>query len=206
MNSGSPHPSFSAVGLTPPLDEQDLRVIANVEESLDRALQLREWWTAKNTTQSFAQRFNLIRSFNRPSSATGFFDVAHLRGISVPVMGVMQEMLYDRPDTGALSILPVIRNELREFVTQYFLRISDFRQPEAAIEPNTPAQVQNHGLLSWCSETAPTWEGFGYSQLYYKNRHSGTIGKFAEELRYEVVNLHTLTTHFEWIVLKVRIL
>lgn len=205
MNSASPTPDLSGVHSTSQLDVNDLRIVDNVEESLERGILLREWWRVTNARQGFAQQFNLIRSFNRPSSANGFFDVVDLNGTSVPVMGVAQEMLYDRPDTGALSILPAIRAELREFVTQYFMRVSDFRQPEAAIDSCPPCS-QSSGWLSWCSGTEPTWEGFGYEQLYYKLRDCGKIRKFAEESRYQIVDIRSLDTKFEWIVLKVRIL
>lgn len=203
MNSASTNPYLSSVDASSPLDERDWRILQNVEPSLQRAIQLKQWWTAMNATHDFTEQFTLIRAFNRPSSATGFFDSVDLDGIRTPVMGVVQEMLYDRADTGAAAVLPVIRGELREFITRYFMRVSDFRPPQAAIEPEQADQ--NVGPLSWCSRNEPEFEGFGYSQLYYKLRHSGRIGKFPEALRYQIVDLGSLDNYFEWVVLKVRI-
>lgn len=187
------------------LNRQDLAILANVEQSLHQALQLKQWWEQNNSENCFTEQFNLIRSFNHPARGTGFFDTAFLDGKYLPLMGVVQEMLYDRADTGAERVLPVIRNELQEFVLRYFMRISDFRQPQAAIQSDVARSAFDQSTFSWCSRSQPQWRGFGYSQHYYKLSGSGRIGKFPDSERHAIVDLRELGRTYEWIVAKVRI-
>jgi len=188
-----------------PLEEHDLALLRGVDQSLAESMAIKAWYAQKAADQSFARPFNLIRSFNRPASGTGFFDTVSLPAENLEVMGVQQEMLYDRADTGAKSILPSIRDELREFIVQYFMRISDFRPPEAAVETD-PLAPPDSSPLSWCSRNEPNWQGFGYSQLYYKLKDSGRMGKFVEKSRTQIIDLRELGRTFEWIVMKVRLL
>lgn len=188
-----------------PLDNRDLLMLRNVEQSLSESIALKKWFDETSAAQGFARQFNLIRSFNRPTRGTGFFDEVNLSGRNVEVMGVLQEMLYDRADTGALGVLPTIRDELREFIVQYFMRISDFRAPVGAVGDDRPAPPVR-SPFSWCSGNEASWQGFGYSQLYYKLEGSGKVGKFAEGARYAIVDLRELGKTFEWIVMKVHIL
>jgi hypothetical protein len=187
------------------LNGNDITILSNVEASLQRSLQIRQWWQQKKTTGGFAEEFNLIRSFNHPARATGFFDAAVVNGEYLPVMGVVQEMMYDRADTGAKRVSATICRELREFVLHYFMRVSDFRQPEAAIQPENGGSYPEQSMLSWCSRNDPHWTGFGYSQLYYKLLDSKKIGKFPESDQYAIVDLRQLGSIYEWIVAKVRI-
>jgi len=187
------------------LNGNDIDILSNVEGSLQRSLQIRQWWQQKEATGGFAEEFNLIRSFNHPVRATGFFDATVVNGEYLPLMGVVQEMLYDRADTGAERVLAIICRELREFALHYFMRISDFRQPEAAIQPQSGGSYPGRSMLSWCSRNDPQWTGFGYSQLYYKLLDSGKIGKFPESGQYAIVDLRELGSIYEWIVAKVRI-
>lgn len=205
MNAASPSPAVSAVlENSLPLDDHDLLILRNVDQSLANAIEVKLWWKQKDASQSFAHQFNLIRSFNRPNRAVGFFDSAVVNGRQMELMGVVQEMFYDRADTGSAGILPAIRDELQEFITQYFMRISDFRSPEAAVE-HAGENAGGNDFLSWCSRSTPNWQGFGYSQLYYKLKNSGKTGKFAEDMRYAIVDIRELGKTFEWIVMKVRI-
>ncbi len=59
--------------------------------------------------------------------------------------------------------------------------------------------------LSWCPHYEANKRGFGYSQVYYKLRASGQIGKFPIEDEFAIVDLRDLGTKYEWIVTKVRI-
>jgi len=204
VSSASPIPTVStALANSLPLDDHDLLILRNVDQSLANAIEARRWWKEKETSQSFAHQFNLIRSFNRPNRGIGFFDSATINGQQMELMGVMQEMFYDRADSGAAGMVTAIRDEFREFITQYFMRISDFRSPEAAVE-RSGRNIAND-FLSWCTRSTPNWQGFGYSQFYYKLKDSGRTGKFAEDMRYAIVDIRELGKTFEWIVMKVRI-
>jgi len=184
---------------------EDPDVLGTVEQSLRQSLQLRQWWEQKEAAGGFQEEFDLIRSFNHPARAVGFFDSAVIGGERLPLMGVVQEMLYDRADAGAEGLLPVIRAELQEFVLRYFMRISDFRQPEAAVRSYHEGSGPGRNPFSWCFRSDPQWKGFGYSQLYYKLLSSGKIGRFVESEQSAIADLRKLGTMYEWIVAKVRI-
>jgi hypothetical protein len=59
--------------------------------------------------------------------------------------------------------------------------------------------------LSWCPQPEDTRQGFGFSQLYYKLRGSGAVGRFPAAERSALVDLREIGTKYEWIVLRVRI-
>src|SRR5258708_27746791 len=117
-------------------------------------------------------------------------------------MGTVEEMLYDQPKHSNRERL---RDEFREFVLHYFLRVTDFREPKASVNPgrsNLPEWLRD---LGWCPDSEFVNTGFGYSQYFYKKRGSGEVGKFPEEQRFAIVDLRQLTKEYEWIVVKVRI-
>jgi hypothetical protein len=50
-------------------------------------------------------------------------------------MGIVEDLLYDQPKQAGPQ---QIRNEFREFVLRYFMRISAFDDPEAYAQPGPP--------------------------------------------------------------------
>jgi hypothetical protein len=184
------------------LHDHDRLILRHVDESISKAIQVKQWWEAKRK-EGFADQFPLIKSFGRFNEGTGFFDSATIAGKTVELMGVVQQMLFDRPDTGSASILPTIGEELQEFVIQYFMRVS--RGPGLAVDISGEADSRDRSLLSWCPRGDPDWQGFGYSQLYYKLKQSGAIGKFAEKDWPVIIDLRELGKTYDWIVVKVRI-
>src|SRR6185503_16046328 len=103
------------------LSEADRVVIDDAERALADGLSLKRWWQQKEATNSYAEPFELARIFNRAARVTGFFDAAPLRDCTLPVMGLVQEMLFDQPKQGSPAL---VRDELREFVLHYFMRVS----------------------------------------------------------------------------------
>ena len=88
MSSASPIPAVSrALANSLPLDDHDLLILRNVDQSLANAIEARRWWKEKESSQSFAHKFNLIRSFNRPNSGIGFFDSATINGEQIGING-----------------------------------------------------------------------------------------------------------------------
>jgi hypothetical protein len=185
----------------------DLLILERVEGALESGRALKRWWDAAQT-RGFAERFELQRVFNRPGVSFGFFDRADLGRCTLPVMGSLQEMFYDRPRT-PLSLnreaAEWMRDQIREFVLHYFMRVSSFRQPEVYVESGRPAPPPYLERLSWCSEPDVLREGFGFTQHYYKLRATGQVGKFPAESRSAIVDLRELGTTYEWVVVKVRI-
>lgn len=185
--------------------EEEL-VLDRVEEYLARGLALDRWWQGVSTADSFTDRFELGRTFNDADRSFGFFDHVSVGGRNLPVMGNFQEMLYDQPKSprdGRTDAALWMRDQIRQFVLRYFMRVSDFCQPEGytgAVRP-APACL---GPLSWCPRDEASRQGFGFQQLFYKKR-SGEIGRFPAEERFAIVDLRQIGPVYEWIVAKVRI-
>src|SRR5262249_35195368 len=96
-------------------------------------------------------------------------------------------------------------DEFREFLLHYFLRISSFRLPEAAIEQARRVIGSPLRRLGWCWGQGVERMGFGYTQLYYKLSATAEVGKFEGSDQYAIVDLREIGPKYAWIVLKVRI-
>jgi hypothetical protein len=189
----------------PALSDRDLVVVGDVERALADGLQLKRWWEQREAARDYADPFELVRTYNRAERVTGFFDTAPLNGRSFPVLGLVQEMVFDKSKQAAPAR---VRDELREFVLHYFLRVSSTRQPEAFVSRDqaTKASVRRAlQPLSFCPERTDSQAGFGYTQLYYKLRGSGHVGKFPAHLQPRIVDLRRLADIYEWVVLRVEI-
>lgn len=185
----------------------DLLILDRVEGALERGRALKRWWDDARHG-GFAERFELQRVFNRPGVSFGFFDRAQFGGCALPVMGSFQEMFYDQPRTPAnlnREAALWMREQMREFVLHYFMRVSSFRQPEVYAESGRPAPPAYLERLSWCSEPDILREGFGFTQYYYKLRSTGQVYKFPRETQSAIVDLREIGATYEWVVVKVRI-
>jgi len=190
------------------LTQQDLAVIESVDRYLSDGLALMEWWNKTAPRNSFAERFELERAFNRPDHSFGFFDRVQLDHGMLPVMGNYQDMLYDQPRAPASLTKQAaewMRDQVREFVLKYFMRVSSFRQPEIYVESERHDPPPYLERLSWCPVPGVLRQGFGFSQHYYKLRETGEIGKFPTEMESAIVDLREIGEKYEWIVVKVRI-
>jgi hypothetical protein len=188
------------------LSGRERAILARVEGALASGRRLRSWWEERERSGGFAGRFELVRSFNRPDSAFGFFDLAPLGAVELPVMGTVQEMLYDRPKRRSTRESAAgLKGQVREFVLRYLLRVSDFRPPAAYPRRAAAPRPGWLSALSLCPEPEPRRKGFGYSQLYFRERAGGRVGKFPPAERFAIVDLRELGARYEWVVLKVRI-
>src|SRR5947209_5316237 len=156
------------------LTDEDRAVLARVDGALADGVALLRWWRRTDAAGAYARRFPLVRTFNVPDESFAFFDEAPLPGRTLPVMGIVEDMLYDQPKTSGPE---KVRDELREFVLHYFLRISAFERPEAYADADSSASPRFLPALSWCPTSGAQKSGFGYTQLYYKRRDSGAVGK-----------------------------
>lgn len=201
LGSGSPP------GSRQPGGDEATEIARLAEEYLQRGRDLLHWWKARSDGGSFASRFELGRTFNEATESYGFFDTAEVGGESMPVMGNFQEMSYDRPKSapqGSGAAAGWLRDQMREFVLRYFMRVSDFREPEGFAETWRPPLSTIFEMLSWCPEESEELRGFGFQQLVYKERGGG-VHPFRHEERYRIVDLRDLLERYEWIVVKVRI-
>ncbi len=200
---GDPVGNWGPVVLT----DHDRAILERVEDALADGAEMKRWWE-RTYPDGFAEKFDLERVFNRPADSFGFFDQVRLTSRMLPVMGNFQEMFYDRPRTPAnlnRQAAEWMRDQIREFVLHYFMRVSAFRQPEGYVASGRPAPPPYLEPLSWCPRPNILRQGFGFKQCYYKLCHSGQIGKFSEEEETAIVDLREIGRRYEWIVVKVGI-
>jgi hypothetical protein len=123
-------------------------------------------------------------------------------------MGNVQTMFYDQPKiskaASSSEACEGIRQQIREFVLHYFMRVSSFRQPEVYVDRQSyaPAWMER---ISACPRPRVEREGFGFSQLYYKLAATGEVGKFSENDQSSIVDLREVGHKYDWLVMKVRI-
>ncbi|MCA1593780.1 MAG: hypothetical protein LC754_14250 [Acidobacteria bacterium] len=186
------------------LNEQDRAVVGRVEQTIADGRALKRWQAQADASNSYAERYELIREFNPSNSSYAFLDEVALDGRVMPVMGSVDEALYDQPKhAGGRSV----QDEFREYVMHYFMRVAAYQPPEAfVVNERHPPYTRYLRRLSWCPEERDTRTGFGFSQQYYKLRGSGVTGKFPEEQQSRIVDLREIGEKYEWIVLKVQIL
>ena len=182
-------------------------VLPTAELYLRRGLDLKRWWDRVYSTNSFARKFPLTVSTNRPDTSFGFFDHAVVDGREMPIMGNFQSLLYDRPKsptTDAVRAARWMRDQVRMFALRYFTRVSSFLQPEAFVPPDREPLPELLRPLSWCPEANPSPIGFGFQQLYYKEAGGG-VRPFPESERTAIVDLRRIGPEFEWILPYVQI-
>jgi hypothetical protein len=180
---------------------RDQAIVDQAEPSLAVGRELKRWWKSVDGRQAYAEKFPLVRTFNRPDDSFGFFDLAPTTRGEIPVMGDVQSMFYDQPKGAGGGRW---REEVREFVLRYFMRVSDFRPP-AAVAVRGRAAPPWLAALSWCPDEGVEREGFGYTQLYFKRSADGHTGKFSEQQQFAISDLRDLGPKYAWIICRVRI-
>lgn len=190
------------------LTDRDRALLNSVDSYLSAGLQLKQWWEQTSATNAFAQHFDLGLTFNRPDTGYGFFDRVQVRGQTMPVLGNFQAMDFDYlkvPRAQTTEDAQWIRNQLREYILRYFMRVSDFRQPQGYTEEARPVSPPYLRPFSFCPQEDPRRVGFGFSQLFYKLRDSHQIGRFPAEEQFAIIDLREIGQKYEWIVVRVRI-
>ncbi|MEQ1825188.1 MAG: hypothetical protein ABL921_04555 [Pirellula sp.] len=183
---------------TKPISKQ---MLARIETALSNGLELKRWWESAEQRDPI-QKFDLTRSFNQPVNCYGFFDTATIDGRSRPVIGLVEDRLFDHSVSASTDKL---RENLREFVLRYLMRISDFRKPMSISESDRAMVPQPLRFLSWCDRNQPERKGFGYSQLVCKCRANNEIRQINEEARFQIADLRQIRQDLVWLVLGVRI-
>lgn len=198
----SPVQDASPAPLAASSDEQRA-VLRSLDTYLARGLDLKRWWDRAYASNSFAEKFPLTVSFNRPDTSFGFFDVAQVEGRPMPIMGNFQSLLYDQPKTPGVDqrqAARFMRDQLRRFVLRYFMRVSSFRQPEAYVPREDRGELPVLlRPLSWCPDPNPSNVGFGFKQLYYKETASGEVRPFPPAEGSAIVDLRRIGPEFAWI-------
>ena len=184
------------------VSQDERAILDSVDVYLRRGLDLKRWWDRTQATNGFAEKFPLSATSGQDESY-GFFDVAPVDGRDLPVMGNFQAVFYDQPKspvTDKARAARWMRDQLRQFVLRYFMRVSSYRLPEEYV-PAERAQVPSWlRPLSWCPEENPARIGFGFSQRFYKESGSGRVAAFPEMDRHAIVDLRRIGPQLEWIM------
>jgi len=185
-----------------PLSRHDYAILNEVEGSLARGLQLKAWWDQTKAGGPGAKRFPTALTFNHPDFSFAFFGHAPVDGQTLPVLGDFQDLYFDRPKSPSVltrAAADWLRRQIQEFALRYFARISSSDLPKA-FEPGAPSPPAPLNPFGLCPGKNIEKEGFGQTQLYYKLRESGLIGKFPESQRSAIVDMREIGTKYEWIV------
>ena len=188
----------------PRLDQGEVRELAKL--ALARGLELHRWWRDVDQRDAYAERLEVVSTFNRPDTSFAFFDRARVGGRTVRVMGDVEDLFYDRPKWPGREdgVAAWTRRQVREFVLGYFLRVSDYRQPSAFTRYRPPPLAPLFRPLSWCPDDDPRQGGFGYRQLYFCRR-DGTLGAFPRGHRHAIVDLREVAAEYRWILLGIAL-
>src|SRR2546423_15354176 len=105
------------------LTDEDRDLLSGVDAALTQGVALKRWWEETNAARSYAKRCDLVREFNESDSSFAFFDKVSLDGQTLPVMGTVDQMRYDKQKDKPSEQL---RDQFREFVLHYFMRVSSY--------------------------------------------------------------------------------
>jgi len=180
----------------------DRQIVAEADRTIARGVEVKKWFEGIDSSGAFAERFDVVRQFSQDVRSFGFFDVFPANGHREPVMGLVQEMVYDRAKH--MPEGTELRDEFREFLLRYFMRVSHGRKPVFAAD-DRPAPAAYLRPISWLPSNDDPRVGFGYRQLYYRLAGSGEIGKFAKDEQCAIVDLRDIGAKYDWIVAKVSI-
>ena len=198
----------TANGASAALNEEDRTILDSVERFLADGLALKNWWEQVDATDGYKNRFPLVHTFRRPENSYGFLETASLNDRAIPVMGVVDEVFYDRPKTTEqhqAAMAELMRDQIREFVLHYFMRVSDFRLPQEHVEAATSDIPSYLAAISMRPKEEILCKGMGFSKSFYKMHDTGEIGKFPEEDASQVIDLREIGTTYDWIILKLQV-
>lgn len=199
--AGAPALVPSAPPRLPP-DAATQAIVACVDDTHRMAMQVRDWFEDRERRGTFAHSFEVVRPSGTGDRSLGFFDTATVGGRTLNLMGCVQEMLFDRE---RLATGREVRDQLREFVLRYFMRVCHAHAPRSAApaEPSDASGVLR--FLSWHPEPGEKRVGFGYEQLAYRERASGSILQVPHESRGAVADLRDIGPVYDWLAMRVNI-
>lgn len=170
-----------------------------------KGLALKRWWEEADANNAYSRRFETVQTYRRLDHSYGFFGEAPMDdGTTMPAMGVVDEVFYDRPKAtaeGQARAAQAMKEQIREFVLRYFLRISDYRQSERIPDPGANPVPSYLKMFSWRTEPEIHRSGMEFTQHFYKSRTTGRVGRFPAESTDAVVDLREVGSKFDWILL-----
>jgi len=182
--------------------EAEQYVLDHVPQAYEDGLELKAWWERKAATDSFADKFDLVRETNIPAHDYGFLDTARIAGNDVKVFGDVQEQFFDQPKEKMPADWSA---QLREFVLRYFLHISSSHQIEPVPQRTGAASHPPFSFLSACLKDRHDRGGIGFYQLAYKKKDGGKVGWFSQARQGDFVDVTEIGTKYDWVLAKARL-
>jgi len=194
---------------SPALTEHDHAILEQLPQALSGGLELYRWWQRTHAENGYRDRIPLVRQTHRPTDVNfGFLENVPLKRGLLPVLGIYQEQLYDAvkaPESQQPTELEWMRCQVQAYMLRYFMRVCAHCKPRPLAQgPKTPPP-DFLKELSWCGGEKTEERGWGYSQLFYKLRETGKIGKFAEDEQRQIIDLREVGTKYEWVVFHTRV-
>ncbi len=190
------------------LTEDERSILESAGAFHAKGLALKRWWTNADAKRAYSECFDTLRTYRRLDHSYGFFGEAPLDDGTMSVMGVVDEVQFDCPKPhaeGQARAAQAMKEQIREFVLRYFLRISDYRQPERLAEPEATPVPSYLKMLSWRPEQEIHRSGMEFTQHFYKSNSTGRIGRFPAEDVHAVMDLREIGGKYEWVMLHLRI-
>ena len=190
------------------ITSKDRSILDSLDGFLSDGKAMKAWWDEANSKDGFDERFDLVQTLHRPENSFGFFGKVGLRRGPLAVMGVQDEVFYDRPKGQGKTTTETpawMCAQIKEFVLHYFMRISDFRMPQQIIASEGDHLPSFLKPFSWKPKEEIERKGMGFTQKYYKRSDTGQIGKFPEEGSSEILDLREIGTTYDWVVVKLRV-
>jgi hypothetical protein len=191
------------------LNDDDRSYLSVLDLQVAQDLQLYAWWRQADATRSYTEYFPLVADEHGLGGVNGFFGEAPIGSQTMPVMGVVQEIFYDRPRVPPgqeRQAAEWIRRQVQEFALGYYMRIE---KSVAALNYAEPGQGGLVGPPVFSSgerqPAAPSLSGFGNFQTFYKLRDGGRIGQFPPSQQKAIVDLREIGPVYDWILLKMKI-
>ena len=181
---------------------QDLVLLKSIENSIRAGTLCKSFLDSRIADREFESVFSLVRSFNSPESAFGFFDEVTIDSRKIPMMGSVAEELFDVSKSFPHgNLIP----QLREFVLKYFLRISDFRAPESYVGPDRQSPLWFLDPFCFCRKPRDDREGFGFSQIAIKRNHESHPIPVDRSIKFRIPDLRRVGNEIDWILLRVNL-
>lgn len=160
--------------------------------------ELYDWWLSARLENRLVTS-PAVRESQFGNSNFMFLDQAPLERGLLPVIGLEQDLFYDRPPLPASqqrTSAEWYRKQVREFVLRYFMRIATTREFRDEIENDSSPRIR--------PSREGAYEGWGYYQLYFESAETGEILEFLPEDRFRPIDLREIGPKYEWVVFKIR--
>ena len=185
----------------------DRWILENSGAFLSDGLALKRWFDSRERTEGYSS-FDLVRTYNRPDRSRGFFGQAALESRSMPVMGVIDEVLYDRPKAPVRSRAQSakwMRDQIREFVMRYFLRVSDFRRPQLVPDDGGGVLADLLEPISWRPSEEIERDGMAFSQVFSRGGGSADFEPTPPDERSRVLDLREVGSVRDAVILRLEV-